>query len=1386
MRLNFKYIFLILLSFVWLEDSIFKTYDVHNSSNKTFYNKAGDSRVNLINSDINVTKLKFELNGYSFEEVENDFYKVNIDKGSPILIKGSPNLPKLNTSIIIPDNKQMSIYIRDSKYIEIDDINIIPSKGNFSRDIDPSTVPYEFSEVYEQDSFYPQKIAQLGEPYILRGLRGQGIIVNPIQYNPVSKTLRVYTSIEVVIRESKYEKIKNIKNSIVREKNIINVSNEFQNIHENLFINFQNDTRFEYLSDQGNMLIICYDDFIDQMEPFVQWKNKKGIYTEIIPVSSIGNSVTQIQSYINNYYYEKGLTYLLLVGDSNQIPTHLVSGSGSDPSYGFIEGEDSYSEIIVGRFSANNPFQVETQVRRTLEYEMNPVEINHFNKALGIASTQGPGYGGLSDDQFNELLWNDFLNDFTYENYEGIYDSNGSVLMGVDAINDGVGLINYTGHAGPNGWGNGAALSSTDVNNLINKDKLPFIFTVGCNPGQFNDITECFCESWMWATDNDGNPTGAVGHLGSTISQSWEPPMHGQWAMNAILTESFNNNISRSFGGIAVNGCMHMNEAQGSSGINETNHWTLFGDPSLMIRTDTPSVLNVNHDNSIIVGQSEFSVEVESGSLVALSVNGELKAHSYSIGGIAVLDLLDISNNPGDVNLVVSSFNKYPYESLIQVITTDDAYLVYDNYEVVSDSNFNDMIEYNDEISINLVVENVGVYNTNAINVSVSTEDPYISMIDSQSMIAYAIAGETATTEDPISFAIAANVPDRHSASFQAQLNNGDDSWNISFNILIHAPVFEIANPTIVDENEDGIWDPGELATIYADLINSGSAPFYMYPGAVISTDSRYVEVLSNDVSNTFYGIDPSTTYEGVFQLKASENTPLSTEIDFEFSWGYSSTSPCDTGFCVEQANLDYSTMIGHPSILIWDPSPQNISGNRLVEYFNENNITGYDYINNQTLISIDNYKTAFIFLGVYYNNHVLSDNEANQFVELLNNGGSVYLEGADTWYYDSQTSLHGMFGLSSDTDGSGDLSTISGVNDTFTQGMSFSYNGDNSYIDRLIPTQGFAILNNDSPSYTTAVAYENQILGYRTIGASHDLGGLQGEQFTDYINGVIDYLSGSGGGIEPECTIGDINVNGAIDVSDIVAIVNIVLADGSNLSESEICAADINIDNTIDVLDVIALVNIILDSNNRSKERLDPIDYADIVIEGNFLNLSIPGVVKGIELKIESNENQLTFNKGLNMDVSSTYKNKTHHILIYGLNGQYLDEGEYELLVFENSFTLLDVIVANSNNESVTVNVIQNVIPNSISLKQNYPNPFNPSTSIEFELDQSDNIKLIIYDINGRYIKTLADKYFSNGSHKFIWNSNDDYGNKVSSGVYIYQLISSEEIISNKMILLK
>ena len=128
-------------------------------------------------------------------------------------------------------------------------------------------------------------------------------------------------------------------------------------------------------------------------------KNKLG---SIVNVSSIGSSSTGIGNYVDDYYHDNGLTYLLLVGDIAQMPSPNLSGSLSDPSYGFIDGNDSYAEILVGRFSGNNPSQIETQVERSIEYELDPQGgASWYDNALGVASHQGPGFGGMMDDEFN-------------------------------------------------------------------------------------------------------------------------------------------------------------------------------------------------------------------------------------------------------------------------------------------------------------------------------------------------------------------------------------------------------------------------------------------------------------------------------------------------------------------------------------------------------------------------------------------------------------------------------------------------------------------------------------------------------------------------------------------------------------------------------------------------------------------------------------------------------------------------------------------------------------------------------------------------------------------------------------------------------------------------
>ena len=95
----------------------------------------------------------------------------------------------------------------------------------------------------------------------------------------------------------------------------------------------------------------------------------------------------------------------------------------------------------------------------------------------------------------------------------------------------------------------------------------------------------------------------------------------------------------------------------------------------------------------------------------------------------------------------------------------------------------------------------------------------------------------------------------------------------------------------------------------------------------------------------------------------------------------------------------------------------------------------------------------------------------------------------------------------------------------------------------------------------------------------------MQGLGFDSYVDGILNFFSGDsqgGGGVLPppsECTLGDVNSDGVLDITDIVRQINIVLNIGDNPSDDELCAADFNDDGLINVLDIILVVNQILDT---------------------------------------------------------------------------------------------------------------------------------------------------------------------------------------------------------------
>jgi hypothetical protein len=88
--------------------------------------------------------------------------------------------------------------------------------------------------------------------------------------------------------------------------------------------------------------------------------------------------------------------------------------------------------------------------------------------------------------------------------------------------------------------------------------------------------------------------------------------------------------------------------------------------------------------------------------------------------------------------------------------------------------------------------------------------------------------------------------------------------------------------------------------------------------------------------------------------------------------------------------------------------------------------------------------------------------------------------------------------------------------------------------------------------------------------------------------------------------------------------------------------------------------------------------------------------------------------------------------------------------------------------------------------LLTNYPNPFNPSTTLRYEVSVPSQVQLRIYDIRGRLVKAYPLRQVGAGQHLEAWNGVDDRGRRVASGVYLYEMVTSENRESRRMHLLK
>ena len=1028
-----------------------------------------------------------------------------VDFGNRVVLnkKGFAELPFVHASVMLDASRNVKLKIVPGEYEDISlDYPMLPSRGVIYRNQDPSTIPYVIDPKSITNNWYPADMAKMTKPYIIRDIRGTNIYVYPFRYNAVTNTLRVYKTLDIYLTEDYTASVNPLPD------NTHPIFREMDGIYKSVFINYNTANRDGLtVGDAGEILVISTSRDEAAIQPYINWKTEKGIKVTKEVVAT-GTNINQLVK--DDYDANPNILYVLLVGDWDDIKCNTLDrASPMDPQVGCVVGDDDYPDIAVGRFSANSPADVTVQVDKAIAYEKEPdTDGTWYSSAIGIASAQGgtgQGDDGESDAAHETVIWTDKLDTFTYDYYSEIFDPGATSSELATAINEGASIINYTGHGSTQSWGT-TGFSNSNVANLTNGNMLPIVFSVACDNGDFHTGT-CFAEAW--ARKSGG---GAIVFLGGAISQPWDPPMRGQDYFNDVLIGGYDydshlgqNGINTSeerttIGSIVFNGLTLMTTESGtSSDWNTAKTWTIFGDPSLQVRTAAPLALNLSSE-LIMIGVT-FSTTVTSANgpvenaLVAISQGDQMfSAYTDASGSVS----FDQTLNFGTAKLVVTAFNTQTIYEDVNVAPPVGAYVVMDSYEVNdANGNNNGMLDYGETAYLSVSFINVGTEEATDVQSTLSTSDTNISVDNANAAVGTIQSGETVTVSDAFQVSVGNTVADLHQVVFNLEsIGNGGLTWIDNLNSTLHAPDLIIAEYLVDDSegNGDGRLDPGETADITVKLANNGSSEAFNLSGT-LQCSSSYISINSGAM---YYGdLSNGDSASQVFNVSVDEACPIGEAANFTTEF---------TGDLDIDASCEFSLYVSKIPAYVLDLDGNSNSANVIQQCLSNLEVgsDGSDAL--PTNLSL--YASVFVCLGMYPDNHALTQEEGQQLADYLEQGGNLYMEGGDTWAFDDATPVHPMFHINGITDGYGDLSTLLGDTGSLADGMSFEYNGDNIYIDHIEAQEGAdSVFNNTSPAYCAAVSYDGGT--YKTLGASFEFGGLQdgGQTKDELMYKILDFF---------------------------------------------------------------------------------------------------------------------------------------------------------------------------------------------------------------------------------------------------------------------------------------
>ena len=659
-----------------------------------------ESKAECVKSDMTSLQASFSFSSIQAEDYQSDrgvFSWISLPNTVIGGNEGEPQVPVVNELIAIPVGASPRIEVTSFSVTDyrLEDYGIhtlVPRQPSLRKDLNPEDVPF----VYNAAAYQTRGLATAPRAYVnvdgnMRGICVGKMSIDPVSYDPVNNTLRVFNDIEVEVFFDGADA------QATEDQLLSTYSPYFDIIYAQMFngravLDIYSDHPDLYTT-PVKMIVITNSTYASNttFQNWVTWKKQKGIYTTVYNTSTTGTSASAIKTFIRNCYNTDAPTFVVLVGDKDVIPAATTSNTTSkvtDLYYSSTTDSDLYPEMFLSRMPISSTTELTNLLNKILTYEQytmaNP---SYLDETLLIAGWDGTWTNRVGKPTIQ------YANTYYFNSSNGItphvFLTTGSGQTTCYNYINNVGFANYTAHGSESGWSD-PSFSVSNVNSMTNNDKYLWAMGNCCLAANWGYSGTCFAEAMLRVANK-----GAFGYIGSCPETYWwedyyfgvgatttynQMPTMAQTATgcyDAMFDDTgFNTLNSVPFIGNLAVAYSHAGSYQSS--VSDKYYWEAYhclGDGSVMPYHKVPAANVVNHDPTFPAGATYFTVSAVPGSYVAITQNNE-------IIGVAVVPSSGTVNVPvtpvtsGNVMIVVTRQQRVPYVTTLQVTSQASEYTI--------------------------------------------------------------------------------------------------------------------------------------------------------------------------------------------------------------------------------------------------------------------------------------------------------------------------------------------------------------------------------------------------------------------------------------------------------------------------------------------------------------------------------------------------------------------------------------------------------------------------------------------------------------------------------------------------------------------------------------